>query len=75
MSLKYCTGHNFKLRHADLNLFQLMNKRKCTARTSRERTAVVKREVAPGDCVVAMVMELASVCVFAMATTYWMAGR
>jgi hypothetical protein len=52
-----------------------MNKTNYTNRASHERTAVDKREVAPGDCVVAMVMELASVCVFAMATTYWMAGR
>ena len=65
--------HNFNihnLRQGDLNRFA-----DHTAGTSHERTAVDKREVAPGDCVVAMVMELASVCVFAMATTYWMAGR
>jgi hypothetical protein len=52
-----------------------MKRTNCAAGTSHERTAVDKREVAPGDCVVAMVMQLASVCVFAMATTYWMAGR
>lgn len=51
-------------------IFHFRNKVYFTSGTSHEKTAIDKREVAPGDCVVAMVIELASVCVFAMATTY-----